>query len=143
MIHIYTDGSASPNPGKGTGAFIVIENDQELFRSSFTVQKSTNNRMEMWAVFNALQFCIDNTLANVIIYTDSQYVQKGITKWIIAWKAKNYLRNGQPIPNMDLWKALDELYSFTESIKIEWVKGHADNKWNNAVDQLCTEQYKK
>jgi len=135
-ISIYTDGSCSPNPGKGGwGAVISIptEPNREIFGG---VKYTTNNKMEMTAVIEALGALPPR--CTVILYTDSKYVMDGITKWIKSWKKNKWkVRNGSDVKNKDLWLALDAAAA-NHKIKWKWVKGHSGNVGNERADKLAS-----
>ncbi|MBN2653270.1 MAG: ribonuclease HI [Spirochaetales bacterium] len=137
-LKIYTDGGCSGNPGKGAWAYVVLENDQVIKEAADGAEYTTNNKMELSAVINALKDCeaLYGVDFEAEIYTDSQYVKNGITSWIHNW-----LKNGwktaskQPVKNADLWrelKSLDDRFS----PKWNWVKGHAGNEFNERCDSL-------
>jgi ribonuclease HI len=133
-VTIYTDGSASPNPGPGGWAAILLYGDarKELSGSE---RQTTNNRMELTAAVRALEAL--NRPCRVEFHTDSQYMRRGITEWIHTWM-KNGWRTAakKPVENQALWMAL---YDLTRQHQIEWVwvKGHATNPLNNEVDALA------
>ncbi len=135
-VTIYTDGSCSPNPGPGGwGAVIVPENGKKRELSG-KVDDTTNNRMEILAALEALRSLPGCSM--VTLYTDSRYVQEGISSWIEKWRNCNWLTaEGNPVKNRDLWEALD---SELERHRVQWfwVRGHADNKNNNRADALAT-----
>lgn len=134
-IEIYTDGACSGNPGKGGyGAILMYKNHKKEI--SGAVQDTTNNRMELQAVIEALKALKKSS--EVTIYTDSKYVQKGISEWIHSWKKNNWRgANKKPIKNIDLWQDLDQ-ESAKHKIDWRWVKGHAGNKYNEIADSLAT-----
>lgn len=140
-LEIYTDGSCWPNDGTGNGTFgfIVVENDVLL--NSFTDgrRKTTNNKMELMGLITALKYIIPkiDTLSKVIIYSDSQYVVNGYNIWSLSWFGEN---GKEDLKNRELWEYLHNLRH--EKIKVIWVKGHANTKWNNHIDALCTEEFK-
>jgi ribonuclease HI len=147
-IKIYTDGGCSGNPGPGGWAYIILQDTfqgpQVLKEKSGAEQDTTNNRMEMSAVISALEALVKLTRKGDIgrkltVYTDSQYVQKGMTEWLAAWK-KNGWRTSEkkPVKNQDLWQRLDSL-SADFSINWKWVKGHAGNKYNERCDKMTGE----
>ena len=133
-VHIYTDGACLGNPGRGGYAAILIyrENQKEIYGYE---KETTNNRMEMRAVIEALRAL--KRPSEIIIYTDSKYVMEGITKWIFGWK-KNGWRSAdrKPVKNSDLWQDLD-IESAKHQIEWIWVKGHAGNHFNEIVDKLA------
>lgn len=131
QVTIYTDGGAVPNPGTGGYGILLIYPDQTQTPLSDGERDTTNNRMELTAACVALEAL--TTPHEVILYTDSQYVQKGITEWIQNWVRKNW----KDVKNVDLWK---RLYNATQRHEItwKWVKGHAGNVYNERVDQMAT-----
>jgi ribonuclease HI len=133
-IEIFTDGACKGNPGiGGWGALMVAgEHKKELFGGE---RDTTNNRMELRAVIEAL-----NALTRpceVVVHTDSQYVQKGISEWIHGWKARGWKTAAKaPVKNVDLWQALDAAQA-RHQIQWRWVKGHAGHAGNEAADALA------
>ncbi len=134
MIEIYIDGSCLGNPGNGGWAFLIINNGRVSSRSGY-LTNTTNNQMELTAAIKAIKFLEQED--EFIIYTDSTYVQNGITSWIKNWKKNNWKNSSkQPVKNKDLWITLDQLNSGKE-IQWNWVKAHNINELNNHVDQLA------
>jgi ribonuclease HI len=134
MIDIYTDGACSGNPGPGGWGAILRHGDteKELFGGE---RLTTNNRMEMMAVIEALRALKQPVTARV--HTDSQYVQKGISEWIHGWKRRGWKTAAkEPVKNEDLWRELDRLAAL-HSIEWIWVKGHAGHVENERADVLA------
>jgi len=134
MIKIYTDGACKGNPGVGGWGALILQDDKniELFGGE---NETTNNRMELMAVIMALKEMSPSE--ELTIYTDSTYVQKGISEWIKNWKLNNWLSSSKkPVKNKDLWMQLDEA-SYSRKINWEWVKGHAGNEGNEKADELA------
>ena len=142
MKQIYTDGSCLRNPGPGSWAAIVVEDDKiiEVMQSEM-VENTTNNRMEMSAILWAKE-CYGSAWINTpTIYTDSSYALNSFTVWIKNWKNNGWVRsNGAPLENLDLIKMYDKLESIGLQADIQKVKGHANDKWNNLADKLATRQ---
>lgn len=134
MIEIYTDGACSGNPGPG-GWGVLLRIDNEETELCGGEPATTNNRMELLAVIEALQSFTQPVTARV--YTDSQYVQKGISEWIHSWKRRGWKTAGkEPVKNEDLWRRLDALAS-GHTIEWHWVRGHNGHVDNERVDALA------
>ncbi|MEO7775521.1 MAG: ribonuclease HI [Steroidobacteraceae bacterium] len=134
-VTIYTDGACRGNPGPGGwGAVLSVEGcEKEL---SGGEMQTTNNRMELTAVIEAL-FALKRGVA-ADVYTDSQYVMKGITEWLPNWKARGWrTADKKPVKNQDLWERL-EREAARHRLTWHWVKGHAGNAGNERVDKLAT-----
>ena len=134
LVHIYTDGACSGNPGPGGWGALIRAGVHEKELSG-GAPHTTNNKMELTAAIEALKALTKP--CHVVLHTDSQYVMKGITEWITGWKRKGWKNSqGKPVENRDLWEALDAATK-PHSIKWVWVKGHAGHKDNERVDQLA------
>ncbi|MBI2771067.1 MAG: ribonuclease HI [Burkholderiales bacterium] len=135
-IEIYTDGACKGNPGPGGWGVLLIsgETEKELFGGELG---TTNNRMEMMAVIEALQAL--KRPCSVTLHLDSQYVLKGITEWLPGWKAKGWRTAAkQPVKNVDLWQQLDKLVSQGgHTIDWRWVRGHNGDAGNERADALA------
>jgi ribonuclease HI len=133
-VEIYTDGACRGNPGPGGWAALLTSNgrDKEL---SGAERATTNNRMELQAVIEALRALTRPVQARV--YTDSQYVRRGILEWLPQWKARGWkTASGQAVKNQDLWEAL-EAQAARHQIEWHWVPGHAGVPGNERVDALA------
>lgn len=140
QITIYTDGACSGNPGPG-GWGAILQYKDKTRELSGGEEQTTNNRMELLGVISALNALKEPCAVN--LYTDSQYISNAINKgWLAGWKAKNWKRKGGELKNIDLWQQLDDLLS-AHSVIFHWVKGHADNEFNNRCDKLAVEQRDK
>jgi ribonuclease HI len=132
-VIIYTDGACLGNPGPGGWAAILKygQHEREL---SGGEKHTTNNRMELRAALEGLRALTEP--CQVTLYTDSTYLQRGVTEWLPNWKRKNWRRKGGKLANVDLWMKLDEEISRHE-IFWRWVRGHAGNRMNERVDKLA------
>lgn len=136
-VIIFTDGGCSGNPGiGGWGALLRYgKNEKEL---SGNASDTTNNQMELTAVIRALSELKEP--CEVMLYSDSQYVIKGMTEWLIGWKNKGWKgADKKPVKNLELWQELDAL-SQKHRITWNWVKGHAGHPENERVDGLCQKE---
>ncbi|MCO5231569.1 MAG: ribonuclease HI [Chitinophagales bacterium] len=132
-VEIYTDGASRGNPGPGGLGVILRANGKEK-RLSMGFKKTTNNRMELRAVIVGLEALKKDGL-NVIVYSDSKYVTESINKgWLFNWMKKENFANKK---NPDLWRQFLLSYS-KHNVRFVWVKGHADNYYNNLCDELAT-----
>ncbi len=134
VVEIFTDGACKGNPGVGGwGALMrVNETEKELFGGEML---TTNNRMELLAVIRAIEALTRR--CKVKLHTDSQYVQKGISEWIVNWKKRGWRTSAnKPVKNADLWQRLDEVSS-GHDIEWLWVRGHAGHVENERADELA------
>ncbi len=136
MMHvvIHTDGACKGNPGPGGWGAVLEYGDavKEIFGGA---HETTNNRMELTAVIEALR-CLKRP-CRVRIVTDSQYVQKGVEEWLAGWKRKHWkTAAGKPVANRDLWELLD-LELARHAVSWEWVRGHQGHSGNERADDLA------
>ncbi len=132
-IIVYTDGSSRGNPGPGGYGALLMYGDKKKELSQ-GYRKTTNNRMELMGVIAALE-AMKKTGLNITVYTDSQYIVKAIKEgWLNKWLATNFAKGKK---NKDLWVRFYDLYK-KHNVKFVWVKGHADNPYNNRCDELAT-----
>ena len=140
MIKIYTDGSCIGNPGAGGWAAVILDGKNEKIISG-NKNNTTNNQMELLAAIKGLSNF--NKKKSFKIFTDSNYVKDGITKWIKNWEKNNWkTSNKKPVKNQELWKKLDKLVKF-HNVKWEWIKGHSTNIYNNLADELARKAAEK
>lgn len=135
-ILIYTDGACKGNPGPGGWAALLKwkDHEKEIFGG---VEETTNNRMELIAVIEALKVLKES--CQIDVYTDSQYVKKGITEWIEGWQERGWKNaSKKAVKNQDLWEELNSL-SKVHTIQWHWVKGHAGHPENERVDALANQ----
>lgn len=140
-VEIYTDGACSGNPGIGGWASVLLyeQHKKELYGND---KETTNNRMELTAVIEALKAL--KRPCNVTLYSDSKYVIDSINKdWVYKWKANNWIKSDRkPALNTDLWKELLALLE-VHRVKFVWVKGHNGNEYNERCDELAVKAIKE
>lgn len=133
-VVIYTDGACKGNPGPGGWGALLRSgrHERELFGGE---PHTTNNRMELTAVIRALEAL--HGPCRVEVFTDSEYVKKGVTEWLAAWKRRGWkTADRKPVKNVDLWRQLDELAS-RHRVDWHWVRGHAGHADNERADALA------
>lgn len=152
-LTVYTDGGCSGNPGPGGWGYVIVEGNCDHsgaaadlsceHRGSGGERTTTNNRMELTAVIEALRKIKASSRWEkwpVTVYTDSQYVQKGISQWIAGWKRNGWKTASKaPVKNRDLWMILDGIVSEIP-VQWVWVKGHAGIHYNEVCDQLTQQE---
>lgn len=134
VVEIFTDGACSGNPGPGGWGVVLRWRgvEKELFGGE---PETTNNRMELTAAIRGLEAL--KRRATVRLYTDSEYVKKGITEWIGGWKARGWKTAAKaPVKNADLWQALDAARA-AHDVTFHWVRGHAGHPENERADALA------
>ena len=139
-VELFTDGACSGNPGPGGWGVLLRWKGVEKELSG-GVADTTNNRMELMAVIEGLR-ALKRPLS-VAVYTDSQYVQRGMTQWLAGWKAKDFrVKGGGLRVNHDLWRELDGLAA-RHDISWHWVKGHSGHPENQRADRLARDGVKE
>ena len=139
---VFTDGGCSGNPGPGGWAFVIIDGDKEPIERSGGDLQTTNNRMELQAVIEALKYIItlNEPISSIQIHTDSQYVKNGITVWIHNWKRNGWRTASKaPVKNKEYWESLDSLASKLP-IEWHWVRGHTGVELNERCDMLVRQE---
>ena len=135
MFNVYTDGACKGNPGPGGWAAVILSHDIVLDEISGYEEMSTNNRMELVAIIQALRYFTSES--KISVYTDSVYVKNGITVWIKIWLKNGWLTaSKKPVKNEDLWRELLCL-SKQHHVQWYWVKGHADSQYNIRADNAA------
>lgn len=135
-VIIYTDGACRGNPGPG-GWAALLESAGRTQVLQGAEPATTNNRMELTAAWQALAAL--KRPCRVSVYTDSEYVRKGISEWLPAWKARGWKTAGKkPVKNLDLWQALEQAAT-PHTVDWHWVRGHAGDPGNERVDRLANE----
>lgn len=139
-VFVYTDGACRGNPGPGGwGALLRYGSTEKIL--SGAEDHTTNNRMELMGAIKALEAL--QTKCKVDLYTDSQYVQKGMKEWLAGWKKRNWIKaDRKPVINSDLWKLLDKEAS-RHDVSWHWVKGHSGHPENDLVDEVANKAIDK
>jgi len=132
-VTVYTDGACQGNPGPGGWGAILRFGHHER-QLSGGEKDTTNNRMELRAALEALRALTES--CQVTLFTDSEYLKKGITEWLPNWKRRHWRRKGGKLANVDLWMKLDEEMARHE-VRWRWVRGHAGNMMNERADKLA------
>lgn len=139
LLEIYSDGSYNEKNKMGAIGYVAIENNKIIFEHFTSVHSKSSSHLELLAVIDALHH-FERPLR---IYTDSQYVRKGITEWIQHWKVNNFTTaNGTQAKNISDWKSLEKLIKH-RYIEWVWIKGHRSNPYHNYVDQIVGQTAKK
>jgi ribonuclease HI len=134
IVDVYTDGACRGNPGPGGwGVYMRYDgHEKELYGGE---RETTNNRMELMAAIMALESL--SRQCQVRLTTDSEYVKKGISEWMVAWKKRGWrTANKQPVKNKDLWERLDVAVQ-RHNVEWHWVRGHSGHPENERADQLA------
>ncbi|CAA7623272.1 ribonuclease HI [Magnetospirillum sp. UT-4] len=140
IVQLFTDGACSGNPGPGGwGAILRFRGAEKELKGGEPL--TTNNRMEMMAVIQGLSAL--SRPCTVEVYTDSEYVKKGMTEWLRGWKARGWkTADNKPVKNDDLWRAL-EAAAAVHRVSWHWVRGHAGHPENERADRLAREGAKE
>lgn len=134
---VFTDGSASPNPGPGGWGVVWVEGGEiKAERCGHESGETTNNRMELTALINAYELLPND--AEVEVITDSKLCLDTITTWAFGWERRGWTRKGKPLKNLDLVKPLFELYKAHPNCPLKWIAAHSGFRWNEYADSLAT-----
>ena len=133
QVTIYTDGACDPNPGPG-GWAALLRSGEHVKEITGNASNTTNNRMELTAAIQALRAL--RQPCQVDLFTDSEYLKRGITEWLPGWRKRGWRRKEGELANADLWQDLDQAMQSHE-IRWHWVRGHASDRDNQRVDRLA------
>jgi len=133
---VFTDGSASPNPGRGGWGFVWVEDGEVRAREHGHEAHTTNNRMELKALIEAFRALPAD--AEVTVHSDSRLAVDSIESWAPGWERRGWKRKGGPIKNLELVQELLELRRSHPACAVEWIAAHAGNRWNEYADSLST-----
>lgn len=132
---VFTDGSATPNPGPGGWGAVYVVDGQVVAQASGSDPDTTNNRMELRALLEALQLVPAGTPAT--LYTDSNLAVRTVTEWASGWESRGWRRRTGPVENLDLVRPLFEALRERPEVAVHWIKAHAGIRWNEYADRLA------
>ena len=130
---VFTDGSASPNPGPGGWGAVYVLDDEIVAEAHGHEEHTTNNRMELTALLAALDLVPQGTTA--VVYSDSNLAVRTINEWASGWEKRGWRRKTGEVENLDLVRAVYE--SWRPELRLTWIKGHAGHRWNEYADELA------
>jgi ribonuclease HI len=133
---VFTDGGASPNPGPGGWGVVYVEDGEIKEQLHGQHKDTTNNRMELTALIEAMKMLPEE--AEVTVYSDSDLCVKTITQWAPNWRKRGWKRKGGPIKNLELVQELLALYEKHPNLTLKWIKAHDGSRWNEYADSLAT-----
>lgn len=145
MLCVYTDGGCNPNPGPGAWAAVVVDGDEVVWEmADFYYCQTTNNRMEMYAVIYSLKYLLENRIERPVkLFCDSQLVVNIYNRWGEAWEKRGWQGfSSKRVKNLDLVQQMLVLKKRLPLVKVEWVKGHNGNRWNEHVDRIVRNMLK-
>jgi len=132
---VFTDGSASPNPGPGGWGVVWVVDDEIVAQKSGRDPDTTNNRMELMALIEAVKLVPESTPAT--LYSDSNLAVRTINEWAAGWKRRGWKRKTGPVENLDLVRELFELVQGRPELELHWIKAHVGHRWNEYADRLA------
>lgn len=132
---MFTDGSAVPNPGPGGWGVVWVVDDEVVAERAGRAADTTNNRMELMALIEAVKLVPEGTTAT--LYSDSNLAVRTINEWAAGWKRRGWKRKTGPVENLDLVRELHELVEQRPELELQWIKAHAGHRWNEYADRLA------
>jgi ribonuclease HI len=132
---VFTDGSATPNPGVGGWAAVYVIDDAVVAEISGGAAQTTNNRMELTALHEGIRLIPIGTPAT--LYSDSQLAVRTLTEWAAGWKARGWRRSKGPVENLDLVEPLYEELLTRPELEVRWIRAHVGHRWNEYADRLA------
>lgn len=132
---VFTDGSASPNPGPGGWAAVLVADGTVVAERSGADPDTTNNRMELTALLEGLTLVPEGTPA--VLYSDSQLAVRTINEWAPGWEARGWRRRTGPVENLDLVRPLVEALRERPELEVRWIRAHVGHRWNEYADRLA------
>lgn len=136
---VFTDGSATPNPGVGGWGAVYVIDDEIVGELNGGVPSTTNNRMELTALLRGLELVPAGH--PVTLYSDSQLAVRTLTEWAFAWEARGWRRSRGPVENLDLVQPLFEQVRARPELRVAWIRAHVGHRWNEYADRLAAAGY--
>jgi ribonuclease HI len=133
---VFTDGSATPNPGRGGWAAVHVVGGVVVAELSGAEPDTTNNRMELTALLRGIELVPPGTAA--VLHSDSQLAVRTVNEWAPAWEARGWRRRTGPVENLDLVRALVEALRARPELEVRWIRAHVGHRWNEYADQLAS-----
>ena len=133
---VFTDGSATPNPGRGGWAAVHVVGGAVVAELSGAEPDTTNNRMELTALLRGIELVPPGTAA--VLHSDSQLAVRTVNEWAPAWEARGWRRRTGPVENLDLVRALVEALRARPELEVRWIRAHVGHRWNEYADQLAS-----
>jgi ribonuclease HI len=133
---VFTDGSATPNPGPGGWAAVRVAGGAVLAEASGSHPDTTNNRMELTALLQAIELVPPGEAE--VLYSDSQLAVRTVNEWAPAWEARGWRRAKGPVENLDLVRALVEALRARPELEVRWIRAHVGHRWNEYADRLAS-----
>ncbi|MGA1077759.1 MAG: ribonuclease H family protein [Nitriliruptoraceae bacterium] len=132
---VFTDGSATPNPGPGGWGAVRVVGGAVVAEAAGADPDTTNNRMELTALIEGIRLVPEGTPA--VLYSDSQLAVRTVNEWAPAWEARGWRRSRGPVENLDLVRALVEALRARPELEVAWVRAHVGHRWNEYADRLA------
>lgn len=132
---VFTDGSATPNPGPGGWAAVYVIGGTVVAESSGADADTTNNRMELRALIEGIRLVPAGV--PTVLHTDSQLAERTVNAWAVSWEARGWRRARGPVENLDLVRPLVEGLRARPELEVRWIKAHAGHRWNEYADQMA------
>ncbi len=132
---VFTDGSATPNPGRGGWAAVYVIGGAVVAERSGADPATTNNRMELTALLEGITLVPPGTLA--VLHSDSQLAVRTVNEWAPAWEARGWKRSRGPVENLDLVRPLVERLRSRPELEVRWIRAHVGHRWNEYADELA------
>ena len=133
---VFTDGSATPNPGPGGWAAVLVAGGAVVAESSGADPDTTNNRMELLALLHGIELVPEGT--PTVLYSDSQLAVRTVNEWAPGWEARGWRRARGPVENLDLVRPLVERLRERPELEVRWIRAHVGHRWNEYADRLAS-----